>query len=63
MARYACSLNLYFYPQHNKVFHDLKVSFQDYTNAVTEQPLLLEAFGQILPSEGATVSFLSTLQS
>uniref|UniRef100_A0A1B0DM81 EF-hand domain-containing protein n=1 Tax=Phlebotomus papatasi TaxID=29031 RepID=A0A1B0DM81_PHLPP len=42
---------------------DGKVSFQDFTTAVTEEPLLLEAFGQCLPSEGATISFLSTLQA
>lgn len=58
---YLISYSCLFYT--NLDFCSLKVSFQDYTNAVTEQPLLLEAFGQILPSEGATVSFLSTLQS
>ncbi|XP_058443117.1 calaxin-like [Malaya genurostris] len=42
---------------------DGKVSFQDYQEAITEEPLLLEAFGQCLPSDRATVSFLSTLQT
>ncbi|XP_055682217.1 calaxin-like [Lutzomyia longipalpis] len=42
---------------------DGKVSFQDFSTAVTEEPLLLEAFGQCLPSESATISFLSTLQA
>ncbi|XP_059619280.1 calaxin [Phlebotomus argentipes] len=42
---------------------DGKVSFQDFQTAVTEEPLLLEAFGQCLPSESATISFLSTLQA
>ncbi|XP_055606790.1 calaxin-like [Uranotaenia lowii] len=41
---------------------DGKVSFQDYQEAITEEPLLLEAFGQCLPSDRATASFLSTLQ-
>ncbi|XP_055617848.1 calaxin-like isoform X2 [Toxorhynchites rutilus septentrionalis] len=41
---------------------DGKVSFQDYQEAIAEEPLLLEAFGQCLPSDRATVSFLSTLQ-
>ncbi|XP_055535146.1 calaxin isoform X2 [Wyeomyia smithii] len=42
---------------------DGKVSFQDYQEAIAEEPLLLEAFGQCLPSDRATVSFLSTLQT
>lgn len=42
---------------------DGKLNFTDFQTAVTEEPLLLEAFGQCLPSESATVSFLSTLQS
>ncbi|XP_038105498.1 EF-hand calcium-binding domain-containing protein 1 isoform X2 [Culex quinquefasciatus] len=42
---------------------DGKVSFQDYQEAIAEEPLLLEAFGQCLPSDRATVSFLSTLQA
>lgn len=40
-----------------------QVSFQDYQEAIAEEPLLLEAFGQCLPSDRATVSFLSTLQA
>ncbi|XP_058822595.1 calaxin-like [Topomyia yanbarensis] len=42
---------------------DGKVSFHDYQEAITVEPLLLEAFGQCLPSDRATVSFLSTLQT
>lgn len=42
---------------------DGKLSFADFRTSVTEEPLLLEAFGNCLPSESATVSFLSTLQS
>jgi Ca2+-binding EF-hand superfamily protein len=42
---------------------DGKLSFNDFQSAVTDEPLLLEAFGQCLPSESATVSFLSTLQT
>lgn len=42
---------------------DGKVSYQDFATAVHDEPLLLEAFGQCLPSDGATVSFLSTLQA
>uniref|UniRef100_A0A182PSU7 EF-hand domain-containing protein n=1 Tax=Anopheles epiroticus TaxID=199890 RepID=A0A182PSU7_9DIPT len=40
-----------------------KISFQDYQEAIAEEPLLLEAFGQCLPSDRATMSFLSTLQA
>lgn len=39
---------------------DGKVSFQDYLATVTEEPLLLEAFGQCLPSESAIASFITT---
>lgn len=48
-----------------KLDHDKdgKLSFADFKATVTEEPLLLEAFGQCLPSESATVSFLSTLQA
>jgi len=41
---------------------DGKVSFLDYVTAVKADSLLLEAFGQVLPTDGATNSFLSTLQ-
>lgn len=41
---------------------DGKISFMDYTTAVKADKLLLEAFGQVLPTDGATNSFLSTLQ-
>ncbi|KAJ6640753.1 EF-hand calcium-binding domain-containing protein 1, partial [Pseudolycoriella hygida] len=40
---------------------DGKVSFEDYSAAIAEEPLLIEAFGQCLPSDSATISFLSTL--
>ncbi|XP_012251101.1 calaxin isoform X2 [Athalia rosae] len=42
---------------------DGKVSFEDYEIAIKEEPLLLETFGQCLPTEENCVSFLSTLQS
>ncbi|XP_052871749.1 calaxin-like [Anopheles cruzii] len=42
---------------------DGKISFQDYQEAIAEEPLLLEAFGQCLPSDRATMSFMSTLQA
>jgi hypothetical protein len=42
---------------------DGKVSFLDYSTAVkADGMLLLEAFGQVLPSESSAESFLSTLQ-
>jgi hypothetical protein len=42
---------------------DGKVSFLDYSTTVKEDDLLLlEAFGQVLPSESSAESFLSTLQ-
>ncbi|XP_037937005.1 EF-hand calcium-binding domain-containing protein 1 [Teleopsis dalmanni] len=41
---------------------DGKVSLQDFMSTVTAQPLLIEAFGQCLPSESAVMSFFSTLQ-
>ena len=41
---------------------DGKVSFVDYCAAVKADGLLLEAFGQVLPTDGAADSFLSTLQ-
>lgn len=41
---------------------DGKVSFEDYETTVRNEPLLLEAFGQCLPTEGACLTFLSTLQ-
>ncbi|XP_054269069.1 calaxin [Macrosteles quadrilineatus] len=41
---------------------DGKISFQDFKTAVTEEPLLLEAFGQCLPADTACQTFLSTLQ-
>uniref|UniRef100_A0A8D8VSS7 EF-hand calcium-binding domain-containing protein 1 n=2 Tax=Cacopsylla melanoneura TaxID=428564 RepID=A0A8D8VSS7_9HEMI len=42
---------------------DGKISFEDFQQAVTDEPLLLEAFGQCLPSDAARQSFLSTLQA
>lgn len=42
------------------IFFQFQVSFQDYLTTVTEEPLLLEAFGQCLPSESAIASFMTT---
>lgn len=42
---------------------DGKVSFEDYVTAVKSEPLLLEAFGQCLPTDGACRTFLSTLHA
>ncbi|XP_063993223.1 calaxin [Diachasmimorpha longicaudata] len=44
------------------VDHDGKVSFTDYEAAIKEEPLLLEAFGQCLPTEESCNAFLITLQ-
>ncbi|XP_015587745.1 EF-hand calcium-binding domain-containing protein 1 [Cephus cinctus] len=44
------------------VDHDGKVSFEDYELAIKEEPLLLEAFGQCLPTEESSTAFLTTLQ-
>ncbi|XP_011872861.1 PREDICTED: calcineurin subunit B isoform X2 [Vollenhovia emeryi] len=44
------------------VDHDGKISFRDYETAVKEEPLLLEAFGQCLPTEETCAGFLATLQ-
>ncbi|XP_018782932.1 PREDICTED: EF-hand calcium-binding domain-containing protein 1-like isoform X1 [Bactrocera latifrons] len=41
---------------------DGKVSIEDFMSTLEAEPLLLQAFGQCLPSETATVSFFSTLQ-
>ncbi|XP_036221811.2 calaxin [Bactrocera oleae] len=41
---------------------DGKVSIEDFMGTIEAEPLLLQAFGQCLPSETATVSFFSTLQ-
>ncbi|KAJ9592266.1 hypothetical protein L9F63_001162 [Diploptera punctata] len=40
---------------------DGKISFRDFQTAVQEEPLLLEAFGQCLPADGACQTFLATL--
>lgn len=45
------------------LFFHFKISFQDYLTTVSADPLLLEAFGQCLPSETATISFLTAFQS
>lgn len=42
---------------------DGKVSFDDFQAAVDKEPLLLEAFGQCLPAEGACHTFLQTLHT
>ncbi|XP_075158895.1 calaxin [Haematobia irritans] len=41
---------------------DGKVSLEDFMATVSAQPLLIEAFGQCLPTDSAIVSFFSTLQ-
>lgn len=38
-----------------------QISFDDYAAAVSADPLLLEAFGQCLPTRYSVISFLSTL--
>jgi len=45
------------------VDHDGKISFRDYEMVVKEEPLLLEAFGQCLPTEESCAGFLATLQT
>ncbi|XP_068626968.1 calaxin [Battus philenor] len=42
---------------------DGKVSLDDYREAVEEEPLLLEAFGQCLPSKRQASAFLKTLNT
>lgn len=39
---------------------DGKISYHDYRTSVLKNPMLLEAFGQCLPSRHAVYSFLST---
>ncbi|XP_030032152.1 EF-hand calcium-binding domain-containing protein 1 [Manduca sexta] len=41
--------------------NDGKVSLDDYREAVAQEPLLLEAFGQCLPSKRHAATFLKTL--
>ncbi|XP_017850071.1 EF-hand calcium-binding domain-containing protein 1 [Drosophila busckii] len=41
---------------------DGKVSLEDFMATVAAEPLLIEAFGQCLPTDSAVVSFFSTLQ-
>ncbi|XP_061709323.1 calaxin isoform X2 [Cydia pomonella] len=43
------------------VDRDGRVSFEDYKQAVEQEPLLLEAFGQCLPSKRHSAAFLRTL--
>lgn len=43
--------------------HDGKVSFLDYEATVREEPLLLEAFGQVLPTPESVSAFLLTLKT
>lgn len=40
--------------------HDSRLSFEDYKQAVLEEPLLLEAFGACLPDDKAVEAFLLT---
>lgn len=42
--------------------HDGKVSFLDYETTVQGEPLLLEAFGQVLPTPENAAAFLLTLR-
>ncbi|KAK0085047.1 hypothetical protein PV325_005893 [Microctonus aethiopoides] len=44
------------------VDHDGKISFKDYETMVNDEPLLLEVFGQCLPTEDNCNAFLITLQ-
>lgn len=41
---------------------DGKVSLKDFEDSVTEEPLLLEAFGKCLPTERARDTFLATIK-
>ncbi|XP_065344036.1 calaxin-like isoform X1 [Cloeon dipterum] len=43
------------------VDRDGKLSFNDYVEAIKQEPLLLEAFGPCLPSEQTCESFIATL--
>ncbi|KAJ8686773.1 hypothetical protein QAD02_022567 [Eretmocerus hayati] len=43
--------------------HDGKISFSDYELTVQREPLLLEAFGQVLPTSERVAAFLLTLKS
>ncbi|XP_061385900.1 calaxin [Danaus plexippus] len=43
--------------------HDGKLSLQDYRQAVKQEPLLLEAFGQCLPSKRHAAAFLKNLNT
>ncbi|KAL2738116.1 EF-hand calcium-binding domain-containing protein 1 [Vespula maculifrons] len=44
------------------VNHDGKISFEDYEKAIIKEPLLLEAFGQCLPTEENCTAFIKSLQ-
>ncbi|KAI4492062.1 hypothetical protein M0802_010070 [Mischocyttarus mexicanus] len=44
------------------VNRDGKISFEDYETAVKKEPLLLEAFGQCLPTEENCTIFIKSLQ-
>lgn len=41
---------------------DGKICIEDFRTTVTEEPLLLEAFGKCLPTECSKETFLSTLK-
>src|SRR5262245_25932220 len=41
--------------------HDARISFNDFSTAVTNQPLLLEAFGPCIPNEDCRAAFLATV--
>lgn len=42
---------------------DGKISFNDYKQAVTKQPMLLEMFGQCLPSRENGYTFMTTFEN
>jgi len=41
--------------------NDAKLSFEDFSSSVTKQSLLLEAFGQCLPSREIAETFLNSI--
>lgn len=43
--------------------NDTKISFKDFSTSVNKQSLLLEAFGQCLPSREIAEHFLNTINS
>lgn len=43
--------------------NDTKLSFEDFSTSVNKQSLLLEAFGQCLPSREISENFLNSISS